>query len=401
MKILLISDYGVPRGGNEIVTLAMRDGLRERGHDVRLFASRAHTKGHSNLADYRCFGTASPLRAVLWCGNPSAFFRLRRTLSEFQPDIVHVRLFLSQLSPLIMPLLRDIPSIYHDGWYRTNCPIGSRVLPDGSECGDPAGFICYHKGCVPLVAWPLLMSQLRLWRRWRGVFDAVVANSRSVAKWLKIPGNVPVEVIPNGVMPRASRPPLREPPTIAFAGRLAHEKGVDILLDAFKLVLQYLPQTRLIIAGDGPESGRLRGLAKHLDPKIDFLGHQSRETVERLFDAAWVQVVPSRGVEAFGNTAAEAMMRGTAVVVSAKGGLTEYVQHKHTGLLVPPGDSDSLSKALLQVVSNRNYAESLGQAGRRFALKAFDHGQFLDRFVAIYERMIKSRSFKSENCLLL
>lgn len=100
MKILLLSDYSVPRGGNEIVTLALRDGLRARGHDVRLFASRAHTNGGSDPADYHCYGTASPLRAALWCGNPSAFLRLCRALAEFKPDVVHVRLFLSQLSPI-------------------------------------------------------------------------------------------------------------------------------------------------------------------------------------------------------------------------------------------------------------------------------------------------------------
>ncbi|MGB5052912.1 MAG: glycosyltransferase family 4 protein [Nitrospirales bacterium] len=396
MKILLISDYSVPRGGNEIVTLALRDGLRARGHDVRLFSSRAHTNGGSDLADYHCFGTASPLRAALWCGNPSAFFSLRRALAEFKPDVVHVRLFLSQLSPLILRLLRDIPAIYHDGWYRTACPIGSRVLPDGRGCNEPAGYVCYQNGCVPLVAWPLLMTQLRLWRYWQGVFDVVVANSRSVAGWLEVSGNTPVEVIHNGVVARTRRPPLEDPPTIAFSGRLAHEKGVDILLDAFKLVIQSLPQTQLIIAGEGPESRRLREIAKQLDAKINFLGHQPRETIERRFDAAWVQVVPSRGAEAFGNAAAEAMMRGTAVVVSGSGGFTEYVKHEQTGLLVPPEDPATLGRALLKIVSNRDYAESLGLAARRFALKAFDQNLFLDRFEAIYEQLTRNRPTESK-----
>jgi glycosyltransferase involved in cell wall biosynthesis len=399
MKILLISDYSVPRGGNEIVTLALRDGLRARGHDVRLFASQAYTNGDSVSADYQCFGTASSLRAALWCGNPSAFFRLRRALAEFRPDVVHVRLFLSQLSPLILPLLRDFPSIYHDGWYRTVCPIGSRVLADGRGCSEPAGYVCYQKGCVPLVAWPLLMTQLRLWRQWRGVFDVVVANSRSVAGWLEASGITPVEVIHNGVVARAPRPRLGDPPTIGFAGRLAYEKGVDILLDAFKLVIRHLPQTQLLIAGEGPESRRLRSIAEHIGAKIDFLGHQPRETIERRFDAAWVQVVPSRGAEPFGNAAAEAMMRGTAVVASANGGFTEYVQHELTGLLVPPEDEAALGKALLRVVGDRDYAESLGQAGRQFALKAFDHDQFLDRFVAIYERLTRNRSANPETSL--
>ncbi len=186
MKILLVSDYSVPRGGNEVVTLSLRDGLRARGHDVRLFASLAYADAGAEPAEYNCFGTATPLRAALWCGNPSAFLGLRRALADFRPDVVHVRLFLSQLSPLILPLLREVPAVYHDGWYRTVCPIGSRVLPDGKGCHEPAGSVCYRSGCVPALAWPLLMTQLHLWRRWRDVFDVVVANSRSVAEWLEV-----------------------------------------------------------------------------------------------------------------------------------------------------------------------------------------------------------------------
>jgi hypothetical protein len=54
---------------------------------------------------------------------------------------------------------------------------------------------------------------------------------------------------------------------------------------------------------------------------------------------------------------------------------------------------------LLKVLSDRAYAESLGQAGRRFALKAFDQGRFLDRFVAIYERLSGKRSATSDSSL--
>lgn len=391
MKILLISDYSVPRGGNEVVTLSLRDGLRARGHDVRLFASRAYADA-GEPAEYGCFGTATPMRAALWCGNPSAFLGLRRALADFRPDVVHVRLFLSQLSPLILPLLREVPAVYHDGWYRTVCPIGSRVLPDGKGCHDSAGSVCYRSGCVPALAWPLLMTQLHLWRRWRDVFDVVVANSRPVAVWLEASGIARVEVIANGIKAREPRPPLSGPPTIAFAGRLAYEKGVDTLLDAYKLVIEQRPDTQLLIAGEGPESGRLRKIAAQLDAKIEFLGHQPREIIERRFDAAWVQVVPSRGSEAFGNAAAEAMMRGTALVASTTGGFTEYVRHEETGLLVAPGDHAALGRLLLKVLGDREYAESLGRAGRRYALTAFDQGQFLDRFIAIYERLAKARS---------
>ena len=385
MKVLIISDYGVPRGGNEIVTLALRDGLRQRGHDVRLFASNAFTNREASQADYHCFGTKSPLRAVLWPGNPSAYFRLHRVLADFQPDVVHMRLFLSQLSPVILPLLEGIPSVYHDGWYRTVCPIGSNVLPDGRECNESAGKVCYRNGCVPLLAWPLVMTQLQLWRRWRGVFKVVIANSQAVARHLEASGISNVEVIPNGIVAPEPSKPLAEPPTLAFAGRLTFEKGVDVMLDAFKQVMEQMPQARLLIAGEGPESHRVRSAVRHFSDNIEFPGYLPRKKLEKFFEGAWVKVVPSRGAEAFGNTAAEAMMRGTAVVASASGGFTEYVRHDHTGLLVPPNDPEALAAMLLRALSDRKFAEELGQAGRRFALKQFDFGIFLDRIEAIYK----------------
>jgi glycosyltransferase involved in cell wall biosynthesis len=395
MKILLVSDYAVPRGGNEVVTLSLRDGLKARGHDVRLFASRAYMPSGTPAADYHCFGTATSWRAAFWCGNPSAYISLRHALAEFRPDVVHVRLFLSQLSPLILPLLRDVPSVFHDGWYRTVCPIGSRVLPDGRACREPAGYVCYRSGCVPAVTWPLLMMQLRLWRQWRDVFDVVVANSRSVADWLEASGVPRAVVIPNGIVTRGPRPPLADPPTIAFAGRLVYEKGVDTLVKAFRLVIEQRPDAKLLIAGEGPERAKLLKIAEQIGAQIEFLGHQPRETIERRFEAAWVQVVPSRGREAFGNAAAEAMMRGTAVVASAIDGFKEYVQHEQTGLLVPPDDEAALGRTLLRVLGDRQYAESLGQAARRFALITFDHGRFLDGFIAIYKELAGTRSVSS------
>jgi len=72
MKILLVSDYATPTGGAEIRMLDLRNGLRELGHDARLFASSAEpTPG--NAADYKCFGTISSFRTLLQTANPFAY----------------------------------------------------------------------------------------------------------------------------------------------------------------------------------------------------------------------------------------------------------------------------------------------------------------------------------------
>src|SRR5262249_13047462 len=105
MKILLVNDYATPTGGAELLTLALRSGLRERGHDARLFASSARPGGNSSFADYECFGTTSLLRTPLQIVNPWAFWQLRRVLPPVPPGVVDVGGFFFQPSPLILPLL--------------------------------------------------------------------------------------------------------------------------------------------------------------------------------------------------------------------------------------------------------------------------------------------------------
>jgi len=93
MKILLVNDYATLVGGAESMTLALRNGLRQRGHDARVFASSARTWPGDSFADYECFGTTSRFRTLLQAANPCALLRFRKILAEFRPDVVHVSLF--------------------------------------------------------------------------------------------------------------------------------------------------------------------------------------------------------------------------------------------------------------------------------------------------------------------
>ena len=392
MKILIVNDYGTTTGGAEIMMLALRDGLRQRGHDARLFTSCAQVGTNSSLADYKCFGTASRFRTLLQVFNPWALWRLHQVLAEFRPDVVHVSLFLTQLSPLILPLLRDIPCLYHVHWYRPICPLGTKLLPDGTICQFHAGMACYRNHCLPLCDWLPLMLQMKLWQRWRSSFDLVVAVSKTVKCRLIAEGIAPVEVVWNGIPIQPSRPPLSSPPTVAFAGRLVREKGVDVLLSAFSKVVNQIPDAQLLLAGDGPERDRLNGMiaSLRLFPNVTHLGHLPHLDVNNHFATAWVQAIPSRWSEGLPLVAIEAMMRGTAVVGSSPGGLTEVVRDGQTGFLVPLGNADALAEALLHLLRNRGLAEQMGKAGREVALAHFSEVSFIDSFVQLYQMLSTS-----------
>ena len=390
MRVLLINDYGGPYAGAETLTLGLRAALRERGHEARLLASGARLLPGENLADYRCAGTTSRLQPLFEAWNPSAARAVRRAIAEFRPDVAHVSMFLWQLSPSILRHLRDLPAVYHVMTYKPVCPTGTKVLPDGGPCRHAPGRVCRSGGCQAWPSWLARAAQQRMWRGWQGAFDRIVPISESVAIHLREAGIAAEPPVSPGVPVREPRPPLSDPPLVAFAGRLAREKGVDTLLGAMPAVLARVPDARLLVAGDGPDGSRLRALAARLgiEDRTRFLGHLAARELDAALSPAWVQAVPSLWHEPFGLVAPEAMMRGTAVVGTVAGGLQETVVDGETGLLVPIGDSDALAAALVRVLSSRETAEAMGAAGRRRAIDRFGESAFVDAFLEIYREML-------------
>ena len=374
-----------------MVTLDLRDALRERGHDARLLATTAYLGDARSTADYTCFGTTSGLRTANRVCNAAAHRRLRRVLAEFQPDVVHVRMFMTQLSPAILPLLRDVPAIYHAAWYETVCPTGTKLLPDGTICRRAPGRVC--RGCLSPQAWTALMVQRRLLRRWLPAFDLVVANSDTLLRSLVQHGVGPAVRLYHGVAARPPRPLLAEPPLVAYAGRLSPEKGVHVLLRAFAALAALRPDARLLLVGEGPERERLERLAAAagITDRVIFTGLLTRAETEAVLDRAWVQVIPSLLEEPFGLALAEALMRGTTVVASASGGPAELVEDGVTGLLVAPGDAQELADAIAGLLGDRRRVELLGTAGRAWALENLDRERFVDRFVELYATVIAGR----------
>lgn len=391
MRILLVHDYAPPLGGAEVMNTTMVRGMQQRGHDVRRFCSSAalsQLPPDDTPPEYVCPGTTSRWRTLLQSANPWAGPTLRRAIDEFRPDVVHVKIFLTQLSPLILPVLRDVPTIYHAVWYRAVCPTGRKLLPDGRACTSRAGAACYRDGCLPLRDWMPLMAQHAMLQRWRHHLNLTVANSRWTASLLEREGIGPVTVVPNGVPVVPAREPLDATPSVVYMGRLTGEKGVDVLLDAFAMVRSRVPTARLTIVGDGPARGALESqcLALQLGGQVRFVGHRSRDEAEAIAGPAWVQVIPSRWAEPFGVVAAEAMMRGTAVVATDAGGLAELVLHDDTGLRVPPGRPDALADAMTAMLVDRARAEQFGASARRVALRELTEDVFVDRMLECYAR---------------
>lgn len=379
-------DYGTPTGGAEIQTLRFRELLRERGHDVLIFSSRARPGGVELLSDVTCLGSQGPARSFLQAVNPMAEVSLRRVIRRYRPDVVHIRMFLSQLSPLILRELKGVPTLLHVVNYQLICPLNTKLLPSGESCHYRAGRVCQDQGCVSVAGRARFAIQRRMWDWWHDSVDVTISNSKWTATRLRNEG-IPVDSnLTYGVPPVAE---VSEPgliPRAAFVGRLFKKKGVDVLLRAMALLVKRLPQAQLDIIGDGPERARLAAMIEELGltDNCRMHGFVRRESIADLLHDSWVQVVPSTYEEPFGVVTIEAMMRGSAVIASNSGGPAEVVRDGETGRLVRPGDPADLADALYQILTDRDLATRMGRAARSIAEREFTEAASIDRVLDWY-----------------
>lgn len=386
MKILLVNDAATPLGGAEHLTLSLREAYRKRGHEAHVFASTYGQHAGPCQADATCRSFTGPMQGLMRAYNPWASSGLKRAIQAYDPEVVHVRMFLTQLSPSIMPVLQGRPHLYHATDYMMVCPTGHKMLPDGSACDTPAGAVCREKGCVSSAMYLPIRMQTKLLRKGLSRASAIVANSHNTKALLERDGVTPVRVIWNGCKPTPARPPLNGPPVAVCVSRLEKEKGVQVLIDAFAKAAVRVPDAKLRIAGDGSmrHELELQVEAHGLADRVTFLGRVERDKQGELFNDAWVQVAPSLWREPFGIVAVEAAFRGTAAIVTG-GGLAEIVEDGSTGYVVPTGDADAMAKRLATVLSDRALAEMLGEQGRKRALKEFTLDTMADRFIDLYQ----------------
>jgi len=234
--------------------------------------------------------------------------------------------------------------------------------------GDVPGFLPedlkgYHRFTTPLIRF--------LWKR----AACVTANGTWLADLARRcdPG-VSVEVIPNGVDTVSYQPGEAQsegPPRLLFVGRLARQKGVDVLLDAMvrpEIGLEVV----LDIVGDGSERANLEAQAAclGLHERVVFHSWLRDKELRKRYQAAHAFVLPSRD-EGLSNALLEAVASGLPVVATRAGSSVDALRDGHTGFMVDVEDSTSLAEKLGDLLSDLDKARAMGQAGRAFIEEHF------------------------------
>jgi glycosyltransferase involved in cell wall biosynthesis len=177
----------------------------------------------------------------------------------------------------------------------------------------------------------------------------------------------------------------RDDPLVLCVGRLAWQKGPDILLEAAPAVLQHEADAKFLFVGEGDMRGSLEGRvsALGLSNSVGFAGHRSGAELVGLFKAADMVCVPSRN-EPFGIVVLEAWGAEQPVVATRNGGPAEFMRHHDNGLLVSD-DKDSIAWGIGTTLAGPERSKDWGRNGRREAEENFTWEQIAGETACVYE----------------
>ena len=348
-------------GGAELLLHGLAESLTERGHAVTVWAPKVRGTDNRVAARYclRRYGRPSSKR-----------FGARQTLPRLLLETWRRRLD-------VLHCHGAYPAGYVGTAFKRLTGTPLLIRPHGADI-LPGEWIDRDPRLAARMRHALLAA------------DAVVAQGTFLAERLQSLGvpSAKLRVIPNGV--RLSEESVRALPaggSLLAVGSLTPKKGFDVLLQAFRLVRQRRPEARLIIAGDGPEGSRLRGLASALGvaDAVCFPGLVTGEPKAALFEEARIFVSSSRR-EPFANANLEAMAAGLPIVATRVGGNAEMVEDTVSGLLVEPEDPDALAEAVLRLMDDPRQTDLMARAARVRA-KEYDWDRMVDRYEALYREV--------------
>jgi glycosyltransferase involved in cell wall biosynthesis len=277
---------------------------------------------------------------------PELIGQLRRALRRLRPHVVHTHQIASLLYTGLAAGGAGVPLVVHTehGKERYADRLKTRWL--GRLAGRyTTRFYCLSRDMAAEVKAHRIVPPGKIRVILNGI-DTACFQKRGEAKALRHALGIPTDA-----------------PVIGTIGRLTPVKRQELLLRAFAQVREQVPRAHLLLVGDGPLMGELRGLAAQLGVAgaTHFVGYQAEP--QRYLHLIDVFALTSAS-EGIPQALLEAAAAGIPAVASRVGGVPEVIDDGRTGLLFPSGDQGGLTRGILTVLTDPGLARRLGEAAR-------------------------------------
>ncbi|MCK9985936.1 MAG: hypothetical protein AzoDbin1_02408 [Azoarcus sp.] len=374
LRIALVTETWAPEINGVAMTLGrMVDGLIARGHRVQLVRPRQALSDRAadgpGFEEVLAHGMKIPKYEGLRFGLP-ARTRLFRLWSRQRPDLVHV----ATEGPL--------------GWSAVSASIRLGI-PVTSDFHTNFDSYSAHYG----VGW--LERPVAAWlKRMHNRTAVTFVPTRAMAQDLRARGYRSVEVIARGVDTELFNPARRSAAlraswgvaadelVVVWVGRVAPEKNLRLVLEAFAAIRRRTRDARLVIVGDGP----LRKSLQEGNPDVVFAGARRGEDLAAHYASGDLFLFPSLS-ETWGNVTLEAMASGLCVVAYDCAAAAEVISCGGDGLLVRPGAAAAFVAESVVAASDRDLRARIAEAARRRS-ESLDWERINDRFATSLQLVV-------------
>lgn len=366
--------YNINKHGGVLgVVTALKDGLKERGHHVKIITPTP--RGHDvdeTLNDTIFIGTStdfhSPSHTTTQVSSTADAERIDRILREEKFDILH----------------------FHEPWV----PLLSRQLAQRSSSINIATF--HAKVPETLMTRTLAKVVNPYFKSVMKYLDLLTAVSESGAEYAASMTDKPITIIPNGIDLKkyAEVGQSKRDHSILYIGRLEKRKGVKYLLQAFQIFQQTNPDVKLLIVGDGPEREKLELLAEDLKLKnVEFLGYISEDLKMELFATTQLFVSPALYGESFGIVLLEAMASGTVAIAGNNSGYSDLMQETGSLSLINPQDVTEFARRL-DTLFNQESIRQLWVDWAKKYVEQFDYPNIVTQYESYYKEALEHYEHK-------
>lgn len=386
MKILQVHNKYQQPGGEDVVVASEHELLTSKGHEIYQWIVH-----NDAIKDTGTMGKMKIAVNSIWSRNAQK--EITEIINEFKPDVAHIHNTIPLLSPAIYSACHKagvaVVQTLHN--FRTICP-GSPLYRDGKVCEDCVGKAipypgmihgCYRDSRLQSAFTVANLSFNRMRGTYRNDIDVYVALTQ-FAREKFIAGGLPADKImvkPNFVT--ADIPQGQHDGKFGlFGGRLVPHKGVQAMVDAWRLLDTPIP---LKVLGGGP----LDTLFKENVPDgIEYLGFVSREEVIRLMGDASFLMFPSEWYEGFPMSITEAFATGLPVIAGKLGGAAEIVQDGESGWHFTPGDAQDLAQKVQQAWADPEELKRRGTMARKQFEENYTPEKNYEMLLNIYQTAI-------------
>jgi len=357
MKILIANKFYYPRGGDCIYTLQLELLLKNKGHEVSVFAIQ-HPQNQPTVFDcyfpsevsYSSSSVKNIMKSVLRpLGVREVKQKFTALLDKFQPDIVHLNNIHTHLSPVLAEIAhkKQIRVVWTIHDFKLLCPRYD-CMRAGSFCqlcfSNKINVLKYKCMKNSLFASVLAYLEAIKWNKEKleKYTNAFICPSEFIKSQMLAGGfnEKKLIVLHNFVsILKNDLTNCKREDYYCYVGRMSVEKGIETLLKA----AQQLPYL-LKIVGSGPLFDDLQ--SRYASDKIEFLGYLNKEKVKLVLEKARFSVVPSECYENNPLSGIESLCFGTPVLGANIGGIPELIKENRNGLLFESGNKEDLKNKI-------------------------------------------------------